>query len=405
MRLQRDRFRVRLRDEAAAGAVPLELPQRRIWPAGLITGAMFVMFAGVAWTVVGTLTRHPVRDVFDLMTFLFQGFWLLGWSVGVFFLGAITVLLFFYGESARLQEGRLLYVPRLGPFKIIIDYDLARIRNMSVQRVGGSDKAQIRFDYDEDTNATLGDSMPRADAERILDLIKLAAGGALGSTMPAETLSVAPLKKATRTLPAPMPDEPAVAPTMVSGLVLIGANLVPLAGVLVFGWDLPTVMVLFWAESAVIGVFTAIKMAITGKVWAIVGVPFFIGHFGGFMAMHFLLIYSLFIRGVRAAGPEPDARQALLKIFVPLWIPLAALFVSHGVSFVTNFIGRREFERTSMQALMAAPYSRIMAMQLALIFGGWVVLLLKNPVPALALLVVVKTAVDLNAHRKEHLAS
>jgi len=72
------------------------------------------------------------------------------------------------------------------------------------------------------------------------------------------------------------------------------------------------------------------------------------------------------------------------------------------VSFVTNFLEGREYERTSVQALMAAPYSRIVAMQLALIFGAWVVLLLKNPVPALAMLVLIKTAIDLRAHLKEH---
>jgi hypothetical protein len=41
-------------------------------------------------------------------------------------------------------------------------------------------------------------------------------------------------------------------------------------------------------------------------------------------------------------------------------------------------------------------------MQLAIIFGGWLVVLLDNPVPALVLLVVFKIAIDLSAHRKEH---
>jgi hypothetical protein len=110
----------------------------------------------------------------------------------------------------------------------------------------------------------------------------------------------------------------------------------------------------------------------------------------------------MFIRGLHAAGQEPAVRDALLKIFVPLRIPLAALFISHGVSFVSNFIGGREYERTSVAALMAAPYSRIMVMHLTVLFGGWVVLLLNNPVPALALLVLLKTAMDLRAHAREH---
>ena len=55
-----------------------------------------------------------------------------------------------------------------------------------------------------------------------------------------------------------------------------------------------------------------------------------------------------------------------------------------------------------MKALMTAPYQRIVTMQVALIFGGWIVLLLKSPIPALALLVLLKTVLDFSAHRNEH---
>jgi hypothetical protein len=51
---------------------------------------------------------------------------------------------------------------------------------------------------------------------------------------------------------------------------------------------------------------------------------------------------------------------------------------------------------------MMAPYRRIIVMHLTIIFGGWLVLLLETPAPALALLVALKTVVDLRAHRREH---
>ena len=34
---------------------------------------------------------------------MFQGFWVLGWSVGVLLLGAMTILIAFYSESARIE--------------------------------------------------------------------------------------------------------------------------------------------------------------------------------------------------------------------------------------------------------------------------------------------------------------
>ena len=48
---------------------------------------------------------------------------------------------------------------------------------------------------------------------------------------------------------------------LVTRLALVAANMVPLVGVLFLGWDLSSVMVLFWAESAVIAFYTALKMA------------------------------------------------------------------------------------------------------------------------------------------------
>ena len=81
-----------------------------------------------------------------------------------------------------------------------------------------------------------------------------------------------------------------------SAIALVVANLVPLVGVLFFGWDLGSIMVLYWVESGVIAFYTVLKIAIVGKLAAIVAVPFFVGHFGGFMIAHFLFIYALFLR-------------------------------------------------------------------------------------------------------------
>ena len=51
---------------------------------------------------------------------------------------------------------------------------------------------------------------------------------------------------------------------------------------------------------------------------------------------------------------------------------------------------------------MTAPYKRIFVMHLTIIFGGWLVMLLKTPVQALVLLIALKTYVDFRAHVREH---
>ena len=45
-----------------------------------------------------------------------------------------------------------------------------------------------------------------------------------------------------------------------SSLVLILANLIPLAGVFLFQWDVLAILLLYWAESVIIGVLNVARM-------------------------------------------------------------------------------------------------------------------------------------------------
>ena len=143
-----------------------------MWPAAIAFAIFFAIFAAVEWSVVAGVFGRSVDDVFDLTFLLFQAFWALGWSVGVLLLGALTVLFAFYSESARIENGRLVHVPKLGPLAIVIDYDLAKVRNVRLEQAGGNDPdtVQVRFDYEGGANA-LGNPMPRAEGQRIVDAI------------------------------------------------------------------------------------------------------------------------------------------------------------------------------------------------------------------------------------------
>ena len=184
-----------------------------------------------------------------------------------------------------------------------------------------------------------------------------------------------------------------------STLALIAANLVPLAGAYFLGWDMGKIMILYWAESAIIGVFNLLKMAVIAK-WAVVlAGPFFVGHYGGFMAVHLMFIYGFFIQNPHEGGSIPLSQVA--GDFFILWPALVALFLSHALSFYLNFIGRREYLDGSLQKQMGEPYKRIVVMHVTIIFGGFVALVLGSPLPALMLLIVLKIAADARAHVHE----
>ena len=69
------------------------------------------------------------------------------------------------------------------------------------------------------------------------------------------------------------------------------------------------------------------------------------------------------------------------------------------MSFFTNFVFAGEYKSTSANMLMMRPYGRVVILHVTIIFGGAAVLALGSPVWALLLLITLKTAGDLAAHR------
>lgn len=173
---------------------------------------------------------------------------------------------------------------------------------------------------------------------------------------------------------------------------LVAANLVPLAGVLWLGWDLGLILLLYWAESAVILVFNLLKMLTLG-MGGVAAAGFFVVHAGMFMGIHLLFLVVLF---------HPLADRTLASLARDLGFPLLALAASHGASFVHNTLVRRERPKDA-GSIMGGFYARIVVMQLTIIFGSALMQALGSPVWALALLVLLKTVVDLGAHVHERL--
>ncbi len=189
-----------------------------------------------------------------------------------------------------------------------------------------------------------------------------------------------------------------------TAIALIVANLVPLVGVLFFDWSLFTIMFFFWLESAVIGFFNILKLVIVANILSIIMVPFFVVHYGAFMSGHLVFIFALFSPDEMSFSgffPPPDL---LISHIMNVWPAFLGACLSHGISFFYNFIGKKEFRRSTPEKQMMAPYGRIILMHLTIIFGGWLILALGAPILALVLLIGLKIVSDARAHHKEHAA-
>ena len=207
-------------------------------------------------------------------------------------------------------------------------------------------------------------------------------------------------------------------------LALILANIVPLVGVTFFNWDAIAIMLLYWVENLVIGFYNILKIAIVRvrlprlhfvKLFAI---PFFCLHFGAFCGGHGLFLLSIFKFESGGQFLAPEQAWPGFLVFLQMLISAATdfwqnrspgmeeliigLFISHGISFVQNYLMGKEYNTLTISELMNMPYKRIVILQVAIIFGGMLSMRFDSPIAMLYVLVLFKICVDIYLHMKEH---
>lgn len=207
-------------------------------------------------------------------------------------------------------------------------------------------------------------------------------------------------------------------PRSLSILALIAANLVPLIGVLFFGWNASLVLALFWIENLIIGAFNVTKMIIASVYHKRYGeLPlsaFFILHFGLFCSAHGMLLWDLLgYDSIDAAGFFSNPAFGPFSIFFEgaavllsfikvhgslILLGAGALVLSHLVSFIENFILRGELFEAKANNLMGKPYKQILIMHAGLILGAFAIDKFGSTLWLLLVIVAFKIVVDTKLH-------
>lgn len=226
---------------------------------------------------------------------------------------------------------------------------------------------------------------------------------------------------------------------------LIGANLIPLVGVLFWDWSTFEVVALYWLENVIIGAINilkmitcspepglmesvmAVKIAKQGKLNPEVRekvadfgnsaglvnngikfflIPFFAVHYGGFCLGHGFFVFFLLGREHAMTWSTSEGKMLLelvqqTVVTGGLWAALG-LLASHLYSFFANFIGKGEYRRTAAPMLMVAPYGRIVILHIAIIFGAFAIMALGSPVFLVVLLIAGKIILDIKLHLRSH---
>ncbi len=408
-----------------------KLPFVRSLAAALITALVLVIIAIPLATVIQSGMARGGDDLSSFTFSLFSIFWMLGWSVGILIVVLVILMITIGRESIRVHNGNLYLYVGLPFLSVGAQYAGELIRGFrqeaAVTDSGSADDDDnqsqannsghkwrgdhLAFDYAGHA-VRFGSAITDAEAAELLGALRnqfpqhaapLPAGIQAGTTVTTEPVATTATIKAATATPETVSSNTIASDikrTSLSSMALIAANLIPVAGVLFMDWQIMQVMLLFWAESAVIGLYNVAKMLRIAGLMAIFMGLFFIGHYGGFMAGHLLFIYTLF--GDEAARNENIQMAQVWADFRFLAPALLGYVISHGVSYFTNFLGRQEYRHTDVNKQMAEPYKRIIVMHVTIILGGFLVTALDSPLPALLLLVALKAGVDLHSHLREH---
>ncbi len=179
-------------------------------------------------------------------------------------------------------------------------------------------------------------------------------------------------------------------------LFVLLPSLILLSAVLFQGLDATYVLLIYWAESAIIGIYTVLKMLTARPADPVKRVmsgfmkffltPFFIVHFGIFMTVHliFIVAYMTSLLNIQFVWNT--------SLMIAPILCIVAMFFSHGFEFA-GFL--RKERDTDPSKIMFTPYPRIIIMQFIIIFGFFLLRFIGLTMVLVSGLVVIKAVVDM----------
>ena len=194
------------------------------------------------------------------------------------------------------------------------------------------------------------------------------------------------------------------------------------------GWGYYQTLLIYWGEALVIGGYNVLRLLTVGLFgerplgdWlarsvdvttgariglTLIGTAFFVVKFGGLALVvgFFVVTLPAFLSEAEGSGGASVFR-ALNAAGQGAAVAVGLLALSHGISFVKNFIGRREYARVDVLSLIFLPYARMSLVALVLAAA----LVVARAAPGAAgttafpvVVILLKLAADAAAHAAEH---
>ncbi|MGH1541780.1 MAG: DUF6498-containing protein [Arenicella sp.] len=336
--------------------------------------------------------------LFRFVGFIFTLFWLIGWCLAIIIITFIFLVLLL-GQAALLVYNGKLEV-RFGIPLMSLGIRLAASEVISLRLTEVEEKSifpkegqALSIDTGDDNNSPLGGNFT------LENLGRLKAALAINKNIDAKLDPLVDKKE--QGVQQQLKSGQDASESKSSLWMLIVVNLIPLLGAYFFNWQLDEIMVLYWSETLILLLFQSVRNIIISPVAGLLLSVFNSVQIMGFMAIHFLFIWVLFVQGVQSSSLKLDeSLTTVVNYLVALWPAFLGLFISHGYSLFIHFF---KASHANQAKLTVKPlFSRVIVMHIALIVGGFFVAITQNHWLALPLLIILKIIADAKAHSKQH---
>ena len=202
---------------------------------------------------------------------------------------------------------------------------------------------------------------------------------------------------------------------LTSSISLVFVNLLPILGAIFLGWDINTLLLIYWSENVVVGIFTVLKMLKVENIfdknnkYKIEVIkpqtdPANEKDRKGSYLGAFLFTYGIFclIHGIILLTIASESSLNIFGLFLNVVISFVLLFISHLVSYKTNYIDKEEYKNTSVVELFIRSFKRIFIIQFTMVILFFALRGTDNFV-GVTLMVIIKIIADLIGHRSEHM--
>lgn len=219
-----------------------------------------------------------------------------------------------------------------------------------------------------------------------------------------------------------------------SVIAMVLANMTPIIGILFLHWDTLVVISLYWSETLIVGFYAILKFVFApaqrvkfGK--KLIVIPLFSWFFGWFISGYGIAIVFFFVIFPNLNKPESEWSVSMPEgdFFNALWpgplalfqlgieaarvlyyvvpigvgIPLFFLMMSHGVSFVNDYLVKGNRHHVNFGQLLGYPFARVFILHIALMVGGFLIFLFSPNMVIVICLVIVKCWMEVTLYQRQ----